>query len=67
MVFLIHKTQYGDTKAIHLKLDELIRVSKGARNRMLALEHRDDESLKRLREIYERLGTQARGEGKENR
>lgn len=33
---------------------------------MLDLEHMDDESLNRLREIYERLGTQARGEEKEN-
>jgi low affinity Fe/Cu permease len=67
MVFLIQKTQNRDTQAIHLKLDELIRVTKGARNMMLDLEHMDDESLKRLREIYERLGTQARGEKKENR
>ena len=66
MVFLIQKTQNRDTEAIHLKLDELIRVTKGARNMMLDLEHMDDESLKRLREIYERLGTQARGEEKEN-
>ena len=66
MVFLIQKTQNRDTQAIHLKLDELIRVTKGARNMMLDLEHMDDESLKRLREIYERLGTQARGEEKEN-
>ena len=66
MVFLIQKTQNRDTQAIHLKLDELIRVTKGARNMMLDLEHMDDESLKRLREIYERLGTQARGEDKEN-
>jgi hypothetical protein len=29
---------------------------------MLNLEHMDDESLKRLRDIYERLGTEARGE-----
>ena len=66
MVFLIQKTQNRDTQAIHLKLDELIRVTKGARNMMLDLEHMDDESLKRLRDIYERLGTQARGEDKEN-
>lgn len=65
-VFLIQKAQNRDTQAIHLKLDELIRVTKGARNMMLDLEHMDDESLKRLREIYERLGTQARGEDKEN-
>jgi low affinity Fe/Cu permease len=66
MVFLIQKTQNRDTQAIHLKLDELIRVTKGARNMMLDLEHMDDESLQRLRDIYERLGTQARGEDKEN-
>ena len=65
MVFLIQKTQNRDTQAIHLKLDELIRVTQGARNMMLDLEHMDDESLKRLRDIYERLGTQARGEDKE--
>jgi low affinity Fe/Cu permease len=66
MVFLIQKTQNRDTETIHLKLDELIRVTKGARNMMLDLEHMDDESLKRLRDIYERLGSQARGEKLEN-
>jgi low affinity Fe/Cu permease len=65
MVFLIQRTQNRDTQAIHLKLDELIRVTKGARNVMLDLEHMDDEHLKRLRDIYERLGTQARGEHKD--
>jgi low affinity Fe/Cu permease len=65
MVFLIQKTQNRDTETIHLKLDELIRVTKGARNMMLDLEHMDDESLKRLRDIYERLGSQARTEKKE--
>jgi low affinity Fe/Cu permease len=66
MVFLIQKTQNRDTETIHLKLDELIRVTKGARNMMLDLEHMDDESLKRLRDIYERLGSQARTDKKEN-
>jgi low affinity Fe/Cu permease len=65
MVFLIQKTQNRDTQAIHLKLDELIRVTKGARNMMLDLEHMADESLKRLRDIYERLGSQARTDKKE--
>jgi low affinity Fe/Cu permease len=65
MVFLIQKTQNRDTETIHLKLDELIRVTKGARNMMLDLEHMDDESLKRLRDIYERLGSQARSDKKE--
>jgi low affinity Fe/Cu permease len=62
MVFLIQKTQNRDTETLHLKLDELIRVTKGARNMMLDLEHMDDESLKRLRDIYERLGSQARSD-----
>ena len=62
MVFLIQKTQNRDTQALHLKVDELIRATEGARNVMLDLEHMDDESLKRLSDIYERLGTQARGE-----
>ena len=66
MVYLIQKTQNRDTETIHLKLDELIRVTKGARNMMLDLEHMDDESLKRLRDIYERLGSQARTDKKEN-
>jgi low affinity Fe/Cu permease len=65
MVFLIQKTQNRDTETIHLKLDELIRVTKGARNMMLDLEHMDDESLKRLRDIYDRLGSQARSDKKE--
>ena len=60
MVFLIQKTQNRDTQALHLKLDELIRVTEGARNVMLDLEHMDDENLQRLRDIYERLGSQAR-------
>ena len=64
-VFLIQKTQNRDTETIHLKLDELIRVTKGARNMMLDFEHMDDESLKRLCEIYESLGSQARSDKKE--
>jgi low affinity Fe/Cu permease len=60
MVFLIQNTQNRDTQALHLKLDELIRVTKGARNLMLDLEELDDEQLERLRMVYERLGQKAR-------
>ena len=55
MVFLIQNTQNRDTQALQLKLDELIRVTKGASNRMINLEEMDEDHLERLRQIYERL------------
>ena len=61
MVFLIQNTQNRDTQALQLKLDELIRVTNGARNLMLDLESMDDEQIARLRQIYERLASKARG------
>ncbi|HRI49302.1 MAG TPA: low affinity iron permease family protein [Pseudomonadota bacterium] len=48
MVFLIQNTQNRDAKAIHLKLDELIRAMKGARNNMIDLEHLSDQELEEL-------------------
>ena len=46
MVFLIQNTQNRDAKAVHLKLDELIRALKGARNELVDLEDLSDEELK---------------------
>ena len=66
MVFLIQNTQNRDSAAIHLKLDELIRSHKQARNSMLDLEHGDEEILGKLRERYEALATKARNEGGAN-
>src|SRR5215475_6653382 len=63
MVFLIQNTQNRDTKALQLKLDELIRCNESARNRLLDLEHLDDEHLERLQKIYERIGSKARNKG----
>jgi low affinity Fe/Cu permease len=55
MVFLIQNTQNRDAHAIHLKLDELIRASKKARNRMIALEELTDEELDGLQHEFERM------------
>jgi low affinity Fe/Cu permease len=55
MVFLIQNTQNRDARAIHLKLDELLRSTKGARVSMSNLEHLPDEELKRLSEEFRQL------------
>jgi low affinity Fe/Cu permease len=54
VVFVIQNTQNRDARAVHLKLDELIRASKGARNRLVELEELSDEELDGLhREFHE--------------
>jgi low affinity Fe/Cu permease len=55
MVFLIQNTQNRDSKAIHLKLDELIRSMQGARNGMVDLEDLSDDELKRLQAEFQRM------------
>ena len=63
MVFLIQNTQNRDTEAMHLKLDELIRATRGAHNRMMDLEERGEEELDKLREQYEDIAKRARRGG----
>src|SRR5437763_9015307 len=60
MVFLIQNTQNRDAKAVHLKLDELIRALKGARNKLVDLEDLSDEELKKLEKQFQRLHKQSR-------
>jgi len=55
MVFLIQSTQNRDAKAIHLKLDELIRSVSGARNHLVRLEDLSDEELADLEKEFARL------------
>ena len=55
MVFLIQNTQNRDSKAVNLKLDEIIRAVKGARNKLISLEGLSDEDLKKLEEQFERV------------
>jgi low affinity Fe/Cu permease len=50
MVFLIQNTQNRDARAIHLKLDELIRANKHARNHLIDLERLSDNELDKLHE-----------------
>lgn len=52
MVFLIQNTQNRDAKATHLKLDELIRSLKDARNQLLDVEDETDDEIKRLQNEF---------------
>jgi low affinity Fe/Cu permease len=59
MVFLIQNTQNRDTAAIHVKLDELIRVTRG-HNALMDLEELDEKELESFRAKYERMAAKAR-------
>lgn len=60
MVFLIQHTQNRDTEALQIKLDELIRILKGARNELMDAENLDDQELAQLRTEFASLAEQAR-------
>jgi low affinity Fe/Cu permease len=65
MVFLIQNTQNRDAKAIHLKLDELIRAVKAARTKLVDLEEMSDAELDKLegefRIMHDKYDKQSRG------
>src|SRR5947207_14601023 len=63
MVFLIQNTQNRDAKAAHLKLDEVIRALKGARNELIDLEKLADEDLTSLEKQFERVRKKAERNG----
>ena|SRR5438552_4012884 len=67
MVFLIQNTQNRDAKAMHLKLDELIRALKGARNQLVDLEDLSDEDLKKLERQFQRMRRRAENDGSASR
>ena len=67
MVFLIQNTQNRDARAIHLKLDELIRSINAARNKLIDLENCSDEDLDRVQREFERLREQGRISGVRSR
>jgi low affinity Fe/Cu permease len=55
LVFLIQNAQNRESKAVHLKLDELIYAAKNARNELISIEHLTEEQLDRLGRRYSRL------------
>jgi low affinity Fe/Cu permease len=55
MVFLIQATQNRDSRALHLKMDELLRATQGARTHMADLSELSDEDLERLEKAFSRL------------
>jgi low affinity Fe/Cu permease len=64
MVFLIQNTQNRDSSAVQLKLDELIRASAHARNRLLTIEDLSEEELEELKQSFARVARKSGiGEG----
>jgi len=55
MVFLIQSTQNRDSRAINLKLNELIRAVDKARNQMIDIERLTDQELDEMQATYERV------------
>lgn len=62
MVFLIQNTQNRDAKAIHVKLDELLRAVGEARTELVDLEDMSDEEVRQWLEEFQHLRKQARHE-----
>jgi low affinity Fe/Cu permease len=55
MVFLIQNSQNRDSRAMHLKLDELIRAIESASNTLIDAEEEDEEQLSELQKIYAQI------------
>jgi low affinity Fe/Cu permease len=62
MVFLIQRTQNKDSKAIHLKLNELVASLKGPSNRLVDAENLTEKELEILQKYYQRLSQMAKWE-----
>lgn len=62
MVFLIQRMQNKDSRAIHLKLNELVASLKGPSNRLIDVEDLDEEELELLGKYYRKLSQKAKKE-----
>ena len=63
MVFLIQNMQNRESKALHLKVDELIRASKNARNSLVDIENMTDVELDMLQEEFRIIHAEATKHG----
>ena len=62
MVFLIQRTQNKDSRAIHLKLNELIASLKGPSNRLVDIENLSEAELETLHKFYKKLAQLAKSD-----
>ncbi|SHK55082.1 low affinity iron permease family protein [Epilithonimonas mollis] len=62
MVFVIQKSQNKDSKAIQLKLNELIAASKEASNRLVDVEDMNEEDIDTLHTFYEKISSECENE-----
>src|ERR1035441_6675674 len=67
MLFLIQNSQNRHTIAIQLKLDEIIRATKGAHNEMMDIEKLTDEDLGRIQKKYELLAEKTKANLKQGK
>jgi low affinity Fe/Cu permease len=63
MVFLIQRSQNKESRAVQLKLNELVAALQGASNRLLNAEELTEKELTTLRHHYEKLSQMAKKEG----
>ena len=63
MVFLIQRAQNYDSRALHMKLDEIIAAQKGASNRLIKVEELSEKELDELQKHFEELRTKLAAEG----
>jgi len=59
MVFVIQNTKNRDTKALQLKLDELIRVNQAARNSLISLEKKPEPEVEEIKSAFVELASTA--------
>ena len=62
MVFLIQRSQNKDSKALHLKLNELVASLKGPSNRLIDVEELTEDELDTLSRYYRKLADMAKNE-----